>query len=63
MIGVTGNLVSELTYGSVDFVVGKDYMVRPIQEPLYFFVFDVSSRAVQSGILHSSLDAVSKSIE
>ncbi|XP_058095788.1 protein transport protein SEC24 A-like isoform X2 [Magnolia sinica] len=41
----------ELTKGSVEFVAPTEYMVRPPMPPLYFFLIDVSSSAVRSGML------------
>ncbi|KAL5979948.1 Protein transport protein Sec24A [Asimina triloba] len=41
----------ELTKGSVEFVAPTEYMVRPPMPPLYFFLIDVSSSAVKSGML------------
>jgi protein transport protein SEC24 len=48
----------ELSYGSVDFIATKDYCVRPVQEPVYVFVVDTSSAAVESGFTKLVLDAV-----
>lgn len=45
----------ELSKGVVEFLAPAEYMVRPPQEPSYFFVLDVSATAVRSGMLHLSL--------
>jgi protein transport protein SEC24 len=37
----------------VEFVAPGDYMVRPPQPPVYFFVIDVSSVSAQSGMLEA----------
>lgn len=41
----------ELTHGSVEFVAPTEYMVRAPMPPLYFFLIDVSSSAVKSGMI------------
>ncbi|XP_062002530.1 protein transport protein SEC24 A [Rosa rugosa] len=41
----------ELTHGSVEFVAPTEYMVRAPMPPLYFFLIDVSSSAVRSGMI------------
>ncbi|XP_024021951.1 protein transport protein Sec24-like At3g07100 [Morus notabilis] len=41
----------ELTQGSVEFVAPTEYMVRPPMPPLYFFLIDVSTSAVRSGMI------------
>jgi len=41
----------ELSKGVVEFIAPAEYMVRPPQEPTYFFVIDVSATAVRSGML------------
>lgn len=53
---------SELTHGTVDFLVGKDFSVRPIQEPIYVYAIDISHRAVASGLTAAALTAVRNSI-
>lgn len=40
----------ELQHGSVEIVAPSEYMVRPPQPPVYFFVIDVSSTAVGCGL-------------
>lgn len=39
----------ELCRSSVEMVAPGDYMVRPPQPPVYFFVIDVSAASAQSG--------------
>eukprot|EP00002_Diphylleia_rotans_P002347 TRINITY_DN114_c0_g1_i2.p1 TRINITY_DN114_c0_g1~~TRINITY_DN114_c0_g1_i2.p1 ORF type:complete len:810 (-),score=160.55 TRINITY_DN114_c0_g1_i2:379-2808(-) len=41
----------ELTNGTVEFIAPSEYMVRPPQPPVYFFVIDVSYSAISSGLL------------
>lgn len=48
----------ELCKSVVEWVAPGEYMVRPPQPPAYFFIFDVSGPAVQTGML----DIVSKTI-
>lgn len=40
---------AELTHSVVEFVAPQEYMVRPPQPCVFFFVIDVSFQAVQSG--------------
>ena len=53
----------ELSRGVVEFIAPAEYMVRPPQEPCYFFVIDVSALAVQSGLLHSVSVAIKASLD
>lgn len=53
----------ELSKGVVEFIAPAEYMVRPPQEPTYFFVIDVSNLAVRSGMLKSAADAIRKSLD
>jgi len=48
----------ELTRGCVEFVAPSDYMVRPPQPPVFFFLFDVSYYAVASGMLKTAVLAI-----
>jgi protein transport protein SEC24 len=41
----------ELCKGSVDFLASKAYIGRPVTEPVFIFVIDVSTEAVASGVL------------
>lgn len=55
-LDATGNRIDmdqrpELTHGSVEFVAPTEYMVRAPMPPLYFFLIDVSSSAVRSGMI------------
>jgi protein transport protein SEC24 len=52
----------ELTHGTVDFLVGKDFSIRPLQEPIYVYAIDISHRAVASGLTAAALTAVRNSI-
>jgi len=40
---------SELCCGTFDIKAGTDYMARPPMPPIYFFVIDVSQKAVENG--------------
>jgi len=53
----------ELCKGVVEFVAPAEYMVRPPQEPTYFFVLDVSATAVRSGMLAAAARAIKASLD
>lgn len=53
----------ELSKGVVEFIAPAEYMVRPPQEPTYFFVLDVSAGAVGSGMLTSVAAAIKASLD
>jgi protein transport protein SEC24 len=53
----------ELSKGVVEFIAPAEYMVRPPQEPTYFFVIDVSATAVRSGMLSCVAEAIRKSLD
>lgn len=53
----------ELSRGSVDYLVNKDYSVRPPQEPIYVFVIDVSSHSVNSGLFHTVLQGIRDNLD
>lgn len=42
---------AELNHSVVDFVAPTEYMVRPPQPPVYVFLIDVGTNAVQSGMV------------
>ena len=42
----------------MEFVAPSDYMVRPPQPPVFFFLFDVSYYAVASGMLRTAVLAI-----
>ena len=50
----------ELCRGSVDYVAGDAYCVRPPMAPTYLFLIDVGSAAVASGVTASACDAVKR---
>ncbi|CAD7697205.1 unnamed protein product [Ostreobium quekettii] len=55
----------ELSLGSVEYVAPKEYMVRGPMPAVYFFLIDVSTPAVHSGLLEtlaSTLDSVLDSL-
>jgi protein transport protein SEC24 len=53
----------ELSQAVVEFVAPTEYMVRPPQEPTYFFVLDVSATAVRSGMLSAASRAIKASLD
>ena len=53
----------ELSRCSVEFVAPGDYMVRPPQPPVYFFVIDVSEPAVASGMIQCCVNAIKDSLD
>lgn len=53
----------ELSKGVVEFIAPAEYMVRPPQEPTYFFVLDVSATAVRCGMLRSAAQAIKQSLD
>jgi len=53
----------ELCKGSVEFVAPGEYMVRPPQPPVYVFVLDVSTAAVQSGLLACTVAIIKKNLK
>ncbi len=53
----------ELCHGHVEFVAPAEYMVRPPQPPVYFFVIDVSYNAVASGMLQSAVNAIQATLQ
>lgn len=53
----------ELSQAVVEYIAPAEYMVRPPQEPAYFFVFDVSATAVRSGMLQAAARAVKAALD
>ena len=53
----------ELSKGVVEFIAPAEYMVRPPQEPSYFFVLDVSATAVRCGMLQSAANSIKRSLD
>lgn len=53
----------ELSRGTVEFEVGADFLLRPICDPVYLFVLDVSYGAVVSGLVSASITAVRSAID
>lgn len=47
----------------MEFRVGKDYCVRPPQEPIYIFAIDVSPSAIASGMMRGAIDAISQCLD
>ena len=52
----------ELRFGSVEFTVPKDFILRPPVPLSYVFALDVSWQAQQSGLLRCSIQAVKEAI-
>lgn len=53
----------ELSNASVEFVAPGDYMVRPPQPPVYFFVIDVSEASIASGMITCMVNAIKESLD
>jgi protein transport protein SEC24 len=53
----------ELSCSVVEWVAPSEYMVRAPQPPAFFFVFDVSLYAVQSGMLASAANAIKMALD
>jgi len=53
----------ELNNGSVEFVAPGEYMVRPPQPPVYFFVIDVSANAVNSGMTACAAQTIKQCLD
>ncbi|CAE7651933.1 unnamed protein product, partial [Symbiodinium microadriaticum] len=53
----------ELSRCSVEFIAPGDYMVRPPQPPVYFFVIDVTSGAGSSGMLSHVVSSIRRSLD
>lgn len=49
---------AELCRGSVEFVAGSDFLARPIQDPCYIFVVDVTYTAAVSGLTATAIAAI-----
>ncbi|CEP03242.1 unnamed protein product (mitochondrion) [Plasmodiophora brassicae] len=54
---------AELHLGSVEYVAPPSYITRPIQEPCYIFVLDVSYQAIMTGLLETTVRSVRSAIE
>ena len=53
----------ELSKCSVEFVAPGEYMVRPPQPPVYFFVIDVSSVSASTGMLQSCITSIKAALD
>ncbi|GBG28457.1 Protein transport protein SEC24 [Hondaea fermentalgiana] len=53
----------ELSQGCIEIMAPSEYMVRPPQAPVYFFVIDVSFEAVQSGMLATAVKAIQECLD
>jgi len=53
----------ELSLGSYDVQATQEYFNRPATPPAFMFCLDVSKNAVQSGLLHSSVQAVLAAVD
>jgi protein transport protein SEC24 len=53
----------ELVKGQCEFVAPAEYMVRPPQAPVYFFVIDVSYGSIASGMIKVLVDTIKSSLD
>ncbi|KAJ3076155.1 COPII subunit [Podochytrium sp. JEL0797] len=53
----------ELTHSVVEYIAPQEYMVRPPQPVVLFFVIDVSFAAVQSGMVESVAQSILKHLD
>ncbi|KAL9256724.1 transport protein SEC24 C-like protein [Drosera capensis] len=52
----------ELSRGTVEFVASKEYMVRDPMPAVFFFLIDVSSKAIQTGATAAACSAINQVI-
>lgn len=52
-----------MNYACVEYLAPTEYMVRPPQPPVFLFVIDVSSSAVKSGAVLTSVEGIMASID
>ncbi|CAM6106579.1 unnamed protein product [Calypogeia fissa] len=52
----------ELSKGAVEFVASKEYLVRDPMPPVYYFLIDVSSTAVQTGAVAAACSAINRAL-
>ncbi|GAB2282340.1 Protein transport protein Sec24C [Dionaea muscipula] len=52
----------ELSRGTVEFIASKEYMVRDPMPAVFFFLIDVSSKAIQTGATAAACSAISQVI-
>eukprot|EP00746_Dinoflagellata_sp_MGD_P142679 gnl/MRDRNA2_/MRDRNA2_75613_c0_seq1.p1 gnl/MRDRNA2_/MRDRNA2_75613_c0~~gnl/MRDRNA2_/MRDRNA2_75613_c0_seq1.p1 ORF type:complete len:656 (+),score=137.51 gnl/MRDRNA2_/MRDRNA2_75613_c0_seq1:103-2070(+) len=53
----------ELCSGAVEYIAPGEYMVRPPQPPVFFFVIDVSYVAVVTGVLDAAVMGIKQAIQ
>lgn len=53
----------EIKYGVCEFIAPPQYLVRPPQAPTYVFLLDVSSHAVESGLLATAAKTIQESLD
>ncbi|KAI8807923.1 Sec23/Sec24 trunk domain-containing protein [Cladochytrium replicatum] len=53
----------ELTHSVIDFIAPQEYMVRPPQPVVFFFVIDVSYNAIQSGMVATAAKAILSALD
>jgi hypothetical protein len=53
----------ELCNGSVELVAPAEYMVRPPVAPVYFFCIDISSNAVNSGMVLTAVKTIKSCLD
>lgn len=54
---------AELCRGTYEFVAGPDFVIRPIQEPHFLFVIDVSHTAAVTGLIMIALNSIRASLD
>eukprot|EP01113_Clastostelium_recurvatum_P009522 TRINITY_DN1458_c0_g2_i2.p1 TRINITY_DN1458_c0_g2~~TRINITY_DN1458_c0_g2_i2.p1 ORF type:complete len:1117 (-),score=203.17 TRINITY_DN1458_c0_g2_i2:19-3039(-) len=52
----------ELARGVVEFVAPSEYMVRPPQPAVYFFVIDVTYNAIATGMLSAAIEGIKQTL-
>ena len=52
----------ELCKGSYDILAPPDYSTRPLQQPIFVFILDITEMAIESGLTLSSIQAIRNSV-
>jgi len=56
------SLSLSLSRSVMEFIAPQEYMVRPPQPPVYFFVIEVTYAAVISGLLQATVNAIKRAM-
>lgn len=56
------NMRPELCRGSVEYTVGKEFLARPVQDPCFLFVVDVSYPAVVTGLVETAVASIRQAL-